>query len=178
MIIEISDSNFSFEEGIIIITVEGKSFPYSTKKTIAQLCEDIKTVSILIIEKSKGEVVEVNIKQPDINRVERNDIVKYIGPVPEDNRDLVVDAEYRILNVNKDSYDIISDTSPVPIRLCVLKGWIALIRKNPPPKVNKINTLSTTINCTICGNVAALEKNGDIYTGNCNKCGEALQVKL
>jgi hypothetical protein len=180
--IEIQDG-FSFEEGILIITVDGKQFPYSSKKTLAQLCEDIKKIPLKVsepilkpVDMSAGGS---GLSNPNI--IERGDIVKYIGEISEDNKDLTHEDEYRIIP-NEDgyvgsgnTYDIMSLTHPVPIRLVVKKEWVKLFKKNTDKPVIKKSILEAVVKCDKCQQEVALSLADSKYTGKCLKCGNVIE---
>ena len=108
------------------------------------------------------------------DKIEFNDIVEYIGPEPELNADLVVGNQYTVLEVKKDRLSIINMTCPFPIRCSVFPQWVKLVKKNPPPRVEKIMNKETTYICP-CGGDMALTLVGDKYIGDCLKCGWHLE---
>jgi len=109
------------------------------------------------------------------NKIEYNDIVEYIGPTGEDNTDLKIGAEYRVLKVSSRMYDIVNDKADFRIRLSVYHNWVRLLRKNPLPKVEKLMEFQQVVTCE-CGEENALVLQGDKYTGDCI-CGKHLEVE-
>jgi hypothetical protein len=102
-------------------------------------------------------------------KIEFNDIVKYIGPVNEDNIDLVQGKEYTVLVVKKDRFEIIDLNCGFPIRLSVFKQFVELVKKNPPPRVEKEMTMERLVKCP-CGEDVALKLIADTFIGDCLKC--------
>jgi len=102
-------------------------------------------------------------------KIEFNDIVRYIGPEVELNKDLVPGNEYTVLEVKRDRISIIDLICPFPIRLSVYPQWVELVRKNPPPKVVKLMIMERLVKCP-CGEDVALKLIADTFTGDCLKC--------
>ena len=107
-------------------------------------------------------------------KIEFNDIVRYIGPEPELNKDLVPGNEYTVLEAKRDRLSIIDFNCPFPIRLSVYPQWVELVRKNPPPKVEKLMQKEITHICP-CGETMVLKLVDNRYIGDCWKCGWHLE---
>jgi hypothetical protein len=120
-------------------------------------------------------IVEVS----DPLKIQLNDYVRYIGKANPDNPDLIVGNEYRILEVHKDTFDIISDTMPMPIRLGVLKSDVVLIRKSTLKPVIPIRIFEQITNCGFCQtqNVLQLDEAENKYKGICFKCSKPLEIE-
>ena len=103
-------------------------------------------------------------------KIEFNDIVKYIGPSNDENRDLVPGNTYTVIGAKKDRFDIIDLECGFPIRLSVFKQFVELVKKNPPPYAEK-KMLKEEIFLCPCGEEMALTLIDGKFIGTCAKCG-------
>jgi hypothetical protein len=117
--------------------------------------------------------------QPVTGEIQKRDIVKYIGSPSEEGDDLKPGHLYRVLEVRRDTLEIIDDASPTPIRLIIIKSDAELSSKAKPLRHVKKQVMEITTKCTKCGLDLVLTKEKDgIYRGVCDDvCGNK-QEKL
>ena len=168
----------------IYLSIEGKKLILPTDKTILDLLEIGKGIAPQV-NNEIGMVTAAKLisehKLTNENKIELNDIVRYIGPVHPDNPDLVADAEYRVIpnaegQLGMSNYHIINEKAGVPIRLSVPKNLLVLVRKEPIQKVEKNMVMERLVICPNDGENVALKLDGEIFKGKCLQCGQELSA--
>lgn len=175
---------------ILLITFpDGKQvrFPYKANRTLAQMFGDVQKLNI--IEESRSfnkehllKIVDCIQKRED-GIIEREDIVRCVKLHEREqgsDNDLAVGNEYRVVNIEKlngqiVAYEVIDDNADFRMRIKVFPEEIELVRKFVPPAPRK-QVFEVTKTCQ-CGQINALELNGDRYEGKCEKCGKTLYEK-
>lgn len=194
MRIELCEDNGFMNNGVptlVILLIDGKTrFPYPADKTIKELYNDVKK-----IPETTSMVNPVPIMaKPFINNlplsessnvIQKQDIVKVTNlkldldgnPNPE----LTVGNEYRVIDIIKVNgvlkyYELIDDVKNDMIRIPCFPSEVELVRKFVPPQPRREGIFEITKKC-ICGEVNALELNGDVYQGTCDKCGTRIEER-
>jgi len=186
MRIEILEGDeYLYEDGKarnIILVIDGKRMIMPTNKTIQELCDIVKKLGGITPQVKKEIIQEEEVTEfiSDPNIIQRGDIVKYIGEVSEDNRDLTLVDEYVVIpdedgRVSGKNLHIMSKTHPVPIRLVVKKEWVKLLRKNTDKPAIKKTICEAIVKCDKCQQEVALILADSKYTGKCLKCGAVIE---
>lgn len=205
MKIEICEDNGFMNDGIpslvvLLVTLDnGKQtrIPYQADRTIQELYHDINKInvsefkisSIMPFKQAEMPLESTILKKEGVsknnNRIEREDIVKVTNlrldldgnPNPE----LEVGNEYRVINIIKDNgsvkyYELMNDVKNDKMRIPCFPSEVELVRKFVPPPPRREGIFEITKKC-LCGEVNALELNGDVYQGTCDKCGTIMEER-
>ena len=125
----------------IIVSVDGKTFPFSATKSLQDLYEAVKRMpsehAVLSVPIPSSFVVESgtalplsSIESPKPNMIERGDILECLvepqyGPdLPDDGTGIKKGGEYRVIDIRKQNgelvgYDVIDDSARFQIRISV-----------------------------------------------------------
>jgi len=180
MIQLLEGDGFLYDDGKprnIIVSVDGKKFPFSAERTISDLyiaAEKMPGGNKPALPEPVSEIVNRVITSIP-NAIEKNDIVRYTGPISPNNIDLSHEAEYRVIAheggvlLANGMYNIINDKSGFPLRLNVPKQFVVLVRKNPIIPIQRKDNFEILDKCK-CGEDVVLTLSGNTYSTVCSKC--------
>lgn len=207
MKIEICEDNGFMNDGVptlvvLLVTMDnGKHtrVPYQADKTIQELYADVQKIKEpplvyngdkqLPLDYNPANIIfplESNMpKFSNSKTIEREDIVKVTNlkldldgnPNPE----LTVGEEYRVVSIIRSNgvikyYELMNDKKDDKLRIPCFPSEVELVRKFVPPPPRREGIFEITKKC-ICGEVNALELNGDVYQGTCDKCGTKIEER-
>lgn len=188
---------------VLIITDEqGKQarIPYQAECTIQNLYADAKRIiespNTKFINQPKVEPFMVYppnvrskepiaidvIKSIKTNEIEREDIVTCVHLERDidgnTNPELEIGHDYRVIDIFKQGgkityYEVLNDIKKDMIRIPILPTEVKLKTKFIPGPPRK-QVFEITKKC-LCGEICALELNGDRYSGECVKCGTRME---